>query len=364
MGIKGLLPIVKPALIRKHINKYSNTRIGIDGHAWVHQVIPTIAYEIYNKIDTDRHIKILISKLKTMISYSITPIMVFDGDYLSSKEKTINERTALKKRYMAEVEFYLKHNDEQKARELMKRCVSISKEMLANILKVLRQNNIEYIVSPYEADAQLYFLQKIKYIDHIITEDSDLIPYGANSVLYKFTGTHVEEYNSSRLPKCKDSFFSDNILDISILSGCDYLDSIRGVGLITAYCKLKETGDVMKFINFMAASKKDVPENYFEEFVKAKLTFLHHIVYNPYTGQRQYLNESEVDLEFLGTLEELPFTVNVALSEVLIINRHHKSSKEDSAISTANINRVFDKREITFDSSVEVDENIISPYFK
>lgn len=64
--------------------------------------------------------------------------------------------------------------------------------------KVLKKADIEYIVAPYEADAQLAFLSMrcltcsslylflivSGYIDAVITEDSDLIPYGATRVTF------------------------------------------------------------------------------------------------------------------------------------------------------------------------------------
>lgn len=46
-------------------------------------------------------------------------------------------------------------------------------------------NNVECIVSPYEADAQLAYLNKTNYIDAIITEDSDLIAFGAKKIIFK-----------------------------------------------------------------------------------------------------------------------------------------------------------------------------------
>lgn len=41
---------------------------------------------------------------------------------------------------------------------------------------------IKYIVAPYEADAQLAYLYKNKLCHGIITEDSDLMPYGCDNV--------------------------------------------------------------------------------------------------------------------------------------------------------------------------------------
>lgn len=44
--------------------------------------------------------------------------------------------------------------------------------------KVLRQENVDYIVAPYEADAQMTYLSIKRHVEAVITEDSDLIPFG------------------------------------------------------------------------------------------------------------------------------------------------------------------------------------------
>ncbi len=46
----------------------------------------------------------------------------------------------------------------------------------------LRELDLDYIVSPYESDAQLAYLSREGLVDAVITEDSDLIPYGASRV--------------------------------------------------------------------------------------------------------------------------------------------------------------------------------------
>lgn len=49
-------------------------------------------------------------------------------------------------------------------------------------LKVLKQQNVYYVVAPYEADAQMTFLAVSKQVDAVITEDSDLIAFGCPRV--------------------------------------------------------------------------------------------------------------------------------------------------------------------------------------
>lgn len=52
--------------------------------------------------------------------------------------------------------------------------------------QVLRSEKIEYVVAPYEADAQLAYLCSLEAekggIAAVITEDSDLIAYGCQAV--------------------------------------------------------------------------------------------------------------------------------------------------------------------------------------
>lgn len=62
--------------------------------------------------------------------------------------------------------------------------------MLVNVslvtFQVLRSENIEYVVAPYEADAQLAYLCSLEPekggIVAVITEDSDLVAYGCQAV--------------------------------------------------------------------------------------------------------------------------------------------------------------------------------------
>lgn len=354
MGIVGLLPAVKNILRKRHIGKYGSSRLGIDGHAWIHQVIPMIAVDLYYNRPTDKHVLAFMAKVRNLLDYGIEPIFVFDGDFLQSKEKTFIERREQREKAKAEVEFYLNRNEIKKAREIMKRCASVTPTVLYSIIRALKASGIEYIISPYEADAQLYFLQRICYIDYILTEDSDLIVYGAKKILYKFSGSHVQDYDSKSLHLCRDRHFQENILEICILSGCDYLGSIKGVGLVTAHKKLKEAGNVKRFVDMMISLSKEVPENYLEQFNRAKATFLHHIVYNPLTKKRQFLIEPPLNYEFLGTLENVPFR---------ILNYTMERHFSPNVVNTVPVAKAVYDTPSSMDDFI-LDSSLSLPYFK
>lgn len=98
---------------------------------------------------------------------------------------------------MREAQRLENENNRSAARMAYTKCVDITPEMAyqfikarspANLLdmqtntQALRAENVDYVVAPYEADAQLCFLEREGYVDGIITEDSDLLVFGCQQV--------------------------------------------------------------------------------------------------------------------------------------------------------------------------------------
>jgi len=57
--------------------------------------------------------------------------------------------------------------------------------MVDLFMDVLKELEIEFIVAPYEADAQMAFMVKEGIAEFAISEDSDLIAYGCPKILMK-----------------------------------------------------------------------------------------------------------------------------------------------------------------------------------
>ena len=69
---------------------------------------------------------------------------------------------------------------------------------------------------------------------------------------------------------------------IAILSGCDYLPSIPGIGLKTAWALLRKHKTVENMVSMLRLEgKKKVPKGYLEAFRRAERVFLHQRVYDP-----------------------------------------------------------------------------------
>ena len=63
--------------------------------------------------------------------------------------------------------------------------IEITSDMVNQLLIELKCLKIDYIVAPYEADAQLAYLFKLGKVDLVVTEDSDLLLFGAQRVFFK-----------------------------------------------------------------------------------------------------------------------------------------------------------------------------------
>ena len=129
--------------------------------------------------------------------------------------------------------------------------------------------NIPYIVAPFEADAELTYLYKEKLIDCVLTNDSDLVIYGVEKIIFlRPKGEEYYEYQPSDTLTYLNNVDKKWYPTIAYLIGCDYFKGIHGVGWKRAFDLLKELLSTLK--------KKGVPENedelVFKEFYEIMKT--------------------------------------------------------------------------------------------
>lgn len=73
---------------------------------------------------------------------------------------------------------FLRGGNRSQAMDCFQKCIDITPEMALRLIESCQEANIDYVVAPYEADAQLAFLCKAGLCDAVITEDSDLLVFG------------------------------------------------------------------------------------------------------------------------------------------------------------------------------------------
>lgn len=203
----------------------------------------------------------------------------------------------------------LQSGDKKGAMECFQRAVDVTPRMAFNLIELLRKENVEFMVAPFEADPQLTYLCLNGLVDAVISEDSDLIPFGCPRMLYKLdkdgNGKEIQ-FRDLGLVKDLDlsRFSAEMFRHMCILSGCDYLESLPGMGLKKAHNLLQRHGTMGEIFKALEGSKTVVPEGYALDFGRADLTFQHQIVYDPRSRRTVHLHPLPDDVD----PSTLPFT--------------------------------------------------------
>ncbi len=151
---------------------------------------------------------------------------------------------------------------EQAARDAFQSAVDVNPRMVKALVLVLERHGIQFLVAPYEADAQLAYLARNNLVHAVISEDSDMLVYGCprvsawfklhtpwsmintptpQQVLFKLdwrTGIGQEitiaNLEHNRRPSFR-GWDHQLFVQLCILMGCDFLKSPKGVGEKKAY---------------------------------------------------------------------------------------------------------------------------------
>lgn len=152
----------------------------------------------------------------------------------------------------------------------------------------------------------------------IVTLDSDLLLYGPQKVLLRF-----DAYTSSGYLVTFDGIFQKlfcNSNEISlrkaaILSGCDYVKNLKGVGLIAAQKTVSQQQNIILCCQALLSRGKENPyktdNNYVFNVVKALFAFNYQVVYDVFNQKEAYLSQMEGDTvlypifsEALGNMQD------------------------------------------------------------
>lgn len=226
-------------------------------------------------------------RVRMLQHFGVTPFLIFDGDYLPSKAATETDRSKRREESKRKGQELLNAGKPSQAYLEFQKAVDVTPEMARQLIDELKVHGVQYIVAPYEADAQMVYLERKGILHGILSEDSDLLVFGAKCLLTKLDqyGNCIE-INKADFCACKEitlTGWSDKeFRQMAILSGCDYLASISNMGLKTAYRMVRKHKTIEKVVRMLQFDGKfHVPKAYLENFYQAELTFLHQRVFCP-----------------------------------------------------------------------------------
>lgn len=237
--------------------------------------------------------------------------MVFDGDFLPSKARTEASRANRRENSQKAGLELLRAGKPSQAQLELQKAIDVTPEMARHLIEELKREGVPYIVAPYEADAQLVYLERQGLTSGIISEDSDLLVFGAKRLLTKMD-QHGQciEINRSQFCAVREisltGWSDEQFRQMAIFSGCDYLESIGNMGLKTSYRMLRKYKTPERVIRMLQFDGKfRVSENYLAQYKQAEMTFLHQRVYCPEKQRLVLLTEPHPSSRL--DVEEMPY---------------------------------------------------------
>ena len=237
MGIPRLLPFLRSISRPRHLCEYKGSVAGIDGHVWLHRSIYTDAENFASGFDVNSHVRYFVRRIRKIVTSGIRPVVVFDGADLPAKRTTHRNRSSNRAVSMGRAVALRETGLCSESYNEFAKATDLRFGLVRDIMEALREEGIEAVVAPYEADAQLTLLSKLGAVDFVMTEDSDLLVYGCTRVLFKWDPDSMFgiEVSGSLVNAIPFSGMSHNdAVTACILAGSDYSPGIRGIGISKA----------------------------------------------------------------------------------------------------------------------------------
>ncbi|CAI6535176.1 AIS_HP2_G0021230.mRNA.1.CDS.1 [Saccharomyces cerevisiae] len=152
----------------------------------------------------------------------------------------------------------------------------VTLDMIREVQELLSRFGIPYITAPMEAEAQCAELLRLKLVDGIVTDDSDVFLFGGTKI-YKnmfHEKNYVEFYDAESILKLL-GLDRKNMIELAQLLGSDYTNGLKGMGPVSSIEVIAEFGSLKNFKdwynNGQFDKRKQETENKFEKELRKKL---------------------------------------------------------------------------------------------
>ena len=255
----------------------------------------------YISDDNDNaHISGFLNKCLRYISYGIIPIFILDGKPPLAKKEILIKRSNQRQKIINRIEELnekLKLPDvdikatKEEIKKLSKQIIYITKEQRDECKELLECLGFNVINSPGEAETMCAILQKEGMANYTFTDDTDALVLGCKKVLRSNNSmnTFIEIDLDKVLNGLKLTF--DQFVDLCILCGCDYCQTIPRIGHLTAYNLILEYKSIENVVEAIK-DKYEIPADYMYETARQLFKNNINIQYNQTVMKN--INENEL----------------------------------------------------------------------
>jgi flap endonuclease-1 len=226
--------------------------------------------------ETTSHIQGMFNRTIRMMSEGIRPVFVFDGKPPSLKSGELVKRREKRDKAEASLKTAQEEGNIEEENKQMKRLVRAGQKENDDCKKLLRLMGVPVLVAPCEAEAQAAALARAGAVYATGTEDMDALTFQTPVLIRKLTFASASKamLQSINYQKALEGLGLDHaaFVDLCILLGCDYCDSIKGVGPKTALKLMKQYGSIEQILEHIDESKYKVPDNWYPPSYKKRKT--------------------------------------------------------------------------------------------
>merc|ERR1712151_1013711 len=210
------------------------------------------------------HIIGMLTRSIRLMENGIKPVYVFDGKPPELKLKELEERREKRDEAKANLAKAVEEGNAEQILKSTKMTVKVTKEQNEEVKTLLRLMGLPVVDAPSEAEATCAALCRDGKVYAAATEDADCLTFGTKVLIRNLMAAESQkkqilEVTLERILE-QLNISMDQFIDFCILSGCDYCDTLKGVGPATAIRLLIQHGTLEKVIEELGEDK--VPKNF------------------------------------------------------------------------------------------------------
>ncbi|KAK9292929.1 hypothetical protein L1049_020911 [Liquidambar formosana] len=296
MGIKGLTKLLADnapkAMKEQKFEAYFGRKIAIDASMSIYQFLIVVGRSGTEMLTNEAgevtsHLQGMFSRTIRLLEAGLKPVYVFDGKPPDLKKQELAKRYSKRADATEDLAEAVETGNKEDIEKFSKRTVKVTKQHNEDCQKLLRLMGVPVIEAPSEAEAQCAALCKSGKVYAVASEDMDSLTFGAPRFLrhlmdpssrkvpvMEFEITKVLENIEEKCDYMLNSLYSililfqileelnlsmDQFIDLCILSGCDYCDSIRGIGGQTALKLIRQHGSIEGILENINKERYQIP---------------------------------------------------------------------------------------------------------
>lgn len=280
MGIKGLTKLLgdnAPRAVRpQEVQSLFGRKVAIDASMCIYQLLVAVRMGSDNLTNDDgnitSHLSGLFYRAIRLLELGIKPVFVFDGKPPEMKAGELSKRAEAKKAAEEAASKAREDGDLEAAIRFSRRVNRVTPEMMEACKTLLRLMGIPVVEAPCEAEAQCAELVRKGVVYAAASEDMDSLTFGTDRLIRQLwagtastatkKGIKPTEFTLSVILEDLELSMGQ-FIDLCILCGCDYIDGIRGVGVVKALNLIRKHGDLEKIVETLRKEKGFVvPDEY------------------------------------------------------------------------------------------------------